>query len=446
MRSSFAAIGRRPRVAVGLLCALCVVAFAVTIPLPRVDNLLIGSDGIRYYKYARSLAIDRDLDFTNEYLVLRGPNDVPPPTAAGRPPNNVSVGMGLLWLPFFLLAHGIASFAGLPHDGYGYLYQAAVCLGSQACAFAGLFALLQLCLRQRASAASALIAVVLVWFGGNLIYYVVAEPSMSHATSFGAVSCLLAWWRLGDRASIRYWIVLGALGATCGLIRPQDALFLALPAIDWLLEARRMVARDGTSELPRHIARGALVLLGVAMVASVQLYAWWSVYGSVLESGYRHGGKPLLPHWSSPRVLSVLFSLRHGLFTWHPVYLAGVIGLWWVAKSDRRYGLLLLLGFAAQAYVVASWRTWWQDDSFGARMLISTAPIAAVGLTELVERASDGGWMKVTVPAMLVLWWNLAFFIQYRFGFISMSEAITVQQLVWDKLTLPFEIWRHVMH
>ena len=37
---------------------------------------------------------------------------------------------------------------------------------------------------------------VMIWFAGNVIYYMVAEPSMSHMASLCAVTTLLAWWRL----------------------------------------------------------------------------------------------------------------------------------------------------------------------------------------------------------------------------------------------------------
>ena len=472
MRRLLSWVGERPIAVLSALFIVCVAVFLVTIPLPRVDDLLIGSDGILYYHYVHSLVIDGDLDFTNEYLHFNGPNGVPAPTPAGLPPNRMSIGMGIVWLPFFLAAHALAWLLGLPHDGYSYLYQAAVCLGSMLYGFVGILMTYRLC-RQYADAVTAVVAVTLIWFGSNVIYYMVAEPSMSHMASLGVVGSFLAWWRLNEeRSSARYWIGLGALGGLAALIRPQAILFMALPALQWLAEGVRLWKdrRDG-QPLVAHVGRGALMGVTALAVFSIQLWAWRTIYGSVFESGYSYGDQQSF-YWLNPKVFQVLFSLRHGLFTWHPIYLVGAIGLWWVAKQDRAYALLLALGLALQVYIVAAWRAWWQGDAFGGRMFISSAPIFALGLAQVVQRLyhlpgkrgaigmacseekvgsaigmacseeKEGiaRWLRIILPGSAILLWNLAFFIQYRFGYIPMLEAITLRQLVWEKFTLPIEL------
>ena len=411
-------VARRPIATLSMLFVVCVVVFLVTIPLPRVDNLLIGSDGILYYHYVHSLVIDGDLDFTNEYLYLQG--HVPAPTPSGLPPNRMAIGMGIVWLPFFLVAHGIAWLFGLSTDGYSYLYQAAVCLGSMIYGFIGLLMIYRLC-RQYTDPVTSVIAITLIWFGGNVIYYMVAEPSMSHMASLGAVSSFLAWWRLRKRTLHRrgtdgagwtlYWIVLGALGGLAALIRPQNILFLILPALQWLIEGICLWQSHHRDHLPVHIGRGALMGLAALLVFSIQLWAWWTVYGSVFRSGYVYTDAQHF-YWLSPKIFRVLFSLYHGFFTWHPIYLVGAIGLWWVAKEDRAYALLLVIAFALQVYIVAAWRAWWQADAFGGRMLISTAPIFALGLTQIIKRLRRANWLWVIIPGITIWLWNLAFFIQ----------------------------------
>ncbi|MBK8051593.1 MAG: hypothetical protein IPK16_33585 [Anaerolineales bacterium] len=123
----------RPTTVFGILLALCLLAYAASIPLPRIDGLLIGSDGIGYYMYVHSLVIDGDLDFHNEYARLGWPT--PEPTPTGLLPNHFAIGAGLLWAPFFVAAHllSLALHAlGLQVsvDGYGYLYQGAIAVGS----------------------------------------------------------------------------------------------------------------------------------------------------------------------------------------------------------------------------------------------------------------------------------------------------------------------------
>jgi hypothetical protein len=433
-------VERRPIGTLSALFAVCVVAFLITIPLPRVDNLLIGSDGVLYYEYVHSLVIDGDLDFRNEHVHFFGPDRLPPDTPAGRPPNKMSIGTGLVWIPFFGVAHAVSALLGLPTDGYSYIYQAAVCLGSMTYGFIGLLLTYLLC-RERADATNAVIAVVLIWFASNVVYYMVIEPSMSHMASLGAVSALLAWWRLRrDRHAVSYWIGLGALGGLAALIRPQDGVFLLLPAADWLIDAIGLVRAGHVQRLAAHIGKGASTVAAAGLVFAIQLWAWHVVYGSVHSSGYFYGGRAAF-YWFRPRVLTVLFSPFHGFFTWHPIYLAGALGLWWVGRNDRTYAALLALGVALQVYLVAAWYAWWQGDAFGGRMLISTAPILAIGLTPVVERLRRISWLAVAAPAAILLLWNVAFLVQYRLGLIPMGHPISLQQLVWGKFTLPFDLW-----
>jgi hypothetical protein len=147
-----------------------------------------------------------------------------------------------------------------------------------------------------------------------------------------------------------------------------------------------------------------------------------------------------------PQIIQVFFSLYHGLFTWHPVYLAGAVGLWWIAEVDLLYACLLGAGFALQVYLVAAWPFWGQGDAFGGRMLISSAPILAIGLAQVVKRLRHVAWSWVAIPSAAVLLWNLAFFVQYRFGFIPMGSPITLRQLVCDKFTLPLQLWQRLLH
>ena len=434
---------RRPVAVLGALFAVCLAVFLATIPLPRVDGLLIGSDGILYYHYVHSLVIDGDLDFTNEYAHFDGPGAIPDPTPAGLPPNRVSIGTAILWLPFFLIAHGASWLLGLPTDGYTVLYQTAVCLGSMLFGFAGILATYRLC-REHASPGAALCAVVLIWFAGNVVYYMVAEPSMSHMASLGAVGTFLAWWRCGKaRGAASYWAGLGVLGGLAALVRPQNGLYLCLPAIEWLERGIADFRARRWRPALLHARNGLLMGAAAVCMISIQLKAWQIVYGSFRDAGYLYGSGQSF-HWLCPRILQVLFSLQHGLFTWHPIYLAGAVGLWWLVGKDRAYGMLLVLAFALQVYVVASWRVWWQADAFGGRMLISTAPILAVGLAQFTGRTGRSGRTWVTVAGAGILLWNLAFFIQYRFGLIPMGDPITLRQLVWEKFTLPLKLLKRV--
>ena len=100
----FAPIERHPRrvlICIGLLFVVLYVSSHTF--FPRAHGRIVNGDAIQYYAYLRSLAIDGDLDFTNDYQILYGTHDTSSSdTATGRPPNIYSIGPALLWSPFFL--------------------------------------------------------------------------------------------------------------------------------------------------------------------------------------------------------------------------------------------------------------------------------------------------------------------------------------------------------
>src|SRR5262249_39528808 len=129
----------------------------------------------------------------------------PEPTPLGRPGNKYAIGPALLWMPFFMVAHMLALLGqalglGVTADGYGYLYQAAISLGSIAYGVLG-FAMAYACARRMCSSSLALAAVGLLWFAGNAIYYMVFEPSMSHMVALFSVAALLTVWFLRFRGA-----------------------------------------------------------------------------------------------------------------------------------------------------------------------------------------------------------------------------------------------------
>jgi len=272
---------------------LCLAIFAATIPLPRQDNQLVGSDGAYYYAYLPSLIIDGDLDFTNQYARLlpsqAQANSSPIPS--GLPPNQFAVGSAILWLPFFLLAHMLVlslHAIGMPlmPDGMNYLYQALTLMGSISYGFAGLLLIYRSCCRFFGHAVSVL-TTLLIWTATNAIYYMVAEPSMSHMCSLFAVSLFTALWLAArPRPTLRQWAVLGLAGGLVTLVRQPDATFLTLPLLDTLWEAR-------ASKITVWHAGPGIALFGTCVVAvfAPQMAVWYVLNGSPFLSGYFVGDR-----------------------------------------------------------------------------------------------------------------------------------------------------------
>src|SRR5262249_40936133 len=147
------------------------------------------SDGALYFSHLRSVVFDRDLEITPELAVLRQPP---------RPHHVVPIGPAIAWAPAYLVvaaadwASGAAGAAHVmgPARGLTGAYVQAALLSSVAAMAAGLVVRHQR-LRREFPPPIALVTSILIVCATTLAWYVVYEPSMTHAVSFGAVAIAL---------------------------------------------------------------------------------------------------------------------------------------------------------------------------------------------------------------------------------------------------------------
>jgi len=125
-------VSSRKRVGL-VLAALFTVGLALQLQL----GARLQSDGFYYFAYLRSLAFDRDVDFTNDYRML-GLGDKTylfQPTKTGHAESAWTIGPAIVWSPFFAAGHIVATRlhatgAEVSTDGTSFPYRQAVCVAS----------------------------------------------------------------------------------------------------------------------------------------------------------------------------------------------------------------------------------------------------------------------------------------------------------------------------
>jgi hypothetical protein len=420
------------------LTAGCLFSFLLMVPIPRVDNQLVGSDGIRYYVYLPSLIIDGDLDFTDEYTYFYAFNPgklervISDLTPQGIPSNQWPIGPAILWAPFFVLAHMVARLLiligmSVSTYGYGYLYQSFVLSGSILYGGAALLLTYRF-VHEFATEYIALVSTVLIAFAGNLVYYMVAEPSMPHTLSaFTSSLFFYTWWQWRGKSGVVTALLYGSLGGVMALVRPQDGLFLMLPYLARVPVVWRSLWGGGLPGEWHRWLRDVLIAGVVAFIVfSPQMIVWGQIYGDYFRSPYVYQQHDQLFFWLSPRLGAVLFSAYRGLFTWHPVFLPALIGLLFTYKRQPTLAVLGFLGFAIQWYLVSSWHSWYQGDAFGGRMFIVCTPIFALGLADLIRRVTDRvRWRMIYIVASFLLVWNFLLLVEYRLDLVTAQRIPT---------------------
>ena len=352
----------------------------------------LDADGIHYFTFARSLIGDRDLDLANDYGLLgqemHGPNVLP----IGAP-----LVWGVLLVPLYLIQSLLGAGFGFTVTGAEPMFIAAACLVSIVLGCAGLF-LLYREFRRDIEPLASLLAVLLVWFGSPLRFYMRVLPSFAHAIEFFAgVLVLVAARRLREAGSSTRAFQAGLACGFVYLVRSQDGLLLMVPAIfafdAWL----------GHRRFDRMIREGALTLLGFISLAWIQSAVWWSMFGTPFLVPHKllHGEAFAAP--TAPKLLEMLFSDRGGLFATYPVTLLAILGLPFALRKSRPWAVSAMIVVVLQWRLNASIFDWYQ-----VRRFTGTIPLIALGLVMVTPRLARAGVLAASLLVLLVHQYDVA--------------------------------------
>ena len=177
-------------------------------------------------------------------------------------------------------------------DGMSRTYRLAVTLASALYGGIGLFLSYRLA-RRFAEPFACFIAILVLWWGTPVAYYMYIAPGMSHAASLFAVAVFfsLGPWVLAQPSTSR-WAIWGVSAGLMALVREQD-LFFAVAA---LVPA---VAMDD------RVKRLAAFGLAAFLVFLPQLAVYQILNGEPLPSSHVQDKMA----WDSPHFFQVLFSL-----------------------------------------------------------------------------------------------------------------------------------------
>ena len=363
---------------------------------------IVTSDGRGYYAYLPALLIDHDPSFlkvVERETRLVGYKQYKPGylvKSGNKTFNKYFTGEALLLLPFFLTGTLFSWIFGTPVDGYSFFFQLFAGLGALFYLLLGFYFLARLLEHLTIRPGAALLAMFAIFFGTNLFYYAVWQPTMSHVFSF----CLINGFLWFVMLSVREWNTRNAclaglfLGLTI-LTRPTNLVVVMLvPFLAGNTEQLMLFCRSAMKK-PRAALLFGLIFLGVV---SVQMVSWYIQTGHILLWSYQGEGF----RFTSPEIVNVLFSYRKGLFVYTPLILVSLGGLIVLALKNRlRFFSMVLFLFLA-VYIIASWWNWYYGDGFGLRAFIDYYGIFAILLAMLMNGLRSKPALYAAFGLMLV--------------------------------------------
>lgn len=352
-------------------------------------------DGIYYWSLTRSLAIDQDIHLANELthyynpennnshtpLATEGYDLTPTQKAWSRYPPGAS----LFWLPFFLFAYKGSSIfnifgAAIPLHGYGDIFQISVGIGNILFITAALIILYKF-LRFFYTQSVVMLTLVTLVFATNLLYYASIDVLNSHPFSFLLSTVFIYSWYISLRKrSFGMWVFLGFLLGLLVTTRTQDMTFVTLLGTETLLKIYDRKNR-------RAAIKGffiPILLCGLGFIIGLfpQLTTWQILFGSITTSPYLSSEKSF--DFLHPHFIEILINTKTGLLYYSPVLLIALYGFYFFRKRQKIVFYSLLVSFLAQYYLIASWNAWHQGASYGIRMMITSFPLFALGLAQVI--------------------------------------------------------------
>ncbi len=360
-------------------------------------NQIIRDDVVSYYAYLPAAFIFNDLDF--EFIknlpedfegtiwVHAAPN--------GKPLLRMTMGMAILWTPFFMIAHGVAHILGVSTLGYSWPYSLSIFIATLFYLFIGLYFLRKILLRYFSDVTTAVV-LILVVLATNLMYYVISEPGMTHVYNFGLINVFLylsiKWL---EKPNLKYSIILGLLAGIIVLIRPVNIIVLLFPALIGISSFSGFWERIKNNWI-------WILIAGIAafLVIVPQMLYWKAQTGHFIFNSYMDQGKF---YFLNPHIISGLFSYRKGWLLYTPVMIFAFLGFFWLKKNTANLVLPIVVFLVIDMYVVFSWWCWWYGGSFGSRPMVDMYGIMAIPLAAFIERVvSSKVWLKSIVAILLL--------------------------------------------
>lgn len=376
-------------------------------------NRIIEWDVISYYEYLPATFIYKDPYF--KFL-----DTVPPEVSKkiwvhdsehGGKAIKTSMGLAMLYMPFFYVAHLLTPALGYDDNGYTLPYKIALVVS---CLFYLGWSMyfIRKTLSLYFSSRIVIMTSVAIFLGTNLFYYSTTEAAMSHAFSFfmfSAIIYLTIKWH--KNPGFKLSLMLGLLFGLVTLTRPTNILIIFFFLL-WGIKSFDDIAVKIKFLFSK--VNLVLIIIAASILIWIPQIIWWkATTGEFLYFSY--GDEQFF--FNNPQILNGLFGYRKGWLLYTPIMGLALLGIPLLRKQMPDFFLPVLIFTMLNIYVILSWWAWWYGGGFGLRAFIDSYALLAIPFAAFCHVISKKQkLLKIALPVLvsLLIFFNLFQIKQYR--------------------------------
>jgi hypothetical protein len=276
-------------------------------------------------------------------------------------------GIAILQLPFWCIAHAIAT----DKSGFSMPYHYAIDAAAALYCTLGFYFLYLICNYRQFKKQYIIIGSAFVLLATNALFYVIYESGMSHIYSFALFAALLF---VVEKQKHLLWLVFISL--LIFIVRPINIVFLLPIYLFYFSTIKNIVASHFTFK--NSIASILLIIIFVIPIILYNAY----VGNPLLMLSYPNEG---FTNIASPKIAEVAFAPKNGLFLYSPILVVAGILFGIQSRIAKLWWTCLIL------YIVlyASWWSYYLGCAFGHRGIIDILPIFTIALIEFLNRTKQ---------------------------------------------------------
>lgn len=391
----------------------------------RKQDKVIAMDIVSYYAYLPATFIFHDIKLEKRETFDKG-LFWPEPLPDGNKVIKTTMGLSILYSPFFFISHGLALISGDSALGFSPVYKIGLLCSAIFYLFIGLFFLRKI-LRNYFSEEITAITILTTVLGTNLLNYSTYDACMSHCYNFALITTFvwytISWYKSPRLLSL---FLMGLLAGLITLIRPSNIVVLFFFFIYGVYSKETLIQRVRLIFAKFHWF--VLMALAFILVWIPQFIYWWSITGHFMVNSYPDEQF----FWSNPHFIGGLFSYRKGWLVYTPVMLFALAGIGLLFKKMKEFSWATALFMVVSTYIIVSWWCWWYGGSFGMRSFVDYYGLLAIPMALFFTTVWEyRKYSKTVVLGIAILSLVQNYFFQEKYRRSSIHYDSTTKASFW---------------